>query len=70
MGELRKEMNEKLAKMIKEAKSSKRNQSIPKRKNHKQTRSRIETSHGNAQMIKTVKQTHLIPTVKKKKYRR
>ena len=44
MGELRKEINEKLAKMIKEAMNSKRMQSIPKRKNHEQTTSRIDTS--------------------------
>ena len=43
MTELRKEMNEKVEKMMREVKNSRRTQSIPNRKNNGQTTSRIET---------------------------
>ena len=43
MAELRKEMNEKLEKMMIEVKNSRRTQSIPSKRNNGQTTSRIET---------------------------
>ena len=67
VSDLRKEIDEKLEKMLKEMKDSRRAQSVPGRKYQEQNTPQIGTQ--KLRITKTMKQTHLNQKIKKTKYR-
>ena len=64
---LRKEMDEKLEKILKEMKHNRRTQSVPNRRYREQTTPEQEPR--NTQVMKTVKKTHLSQKIKNVRYR-
>ena len=64
---LRKEMDEKLEKILKEMKNNRRTQSVQNRRYQEQTPPEQEPQ--NTQVMRTVKKTHLSQKTKKVKYR-
>ena len=64
---LRKEMDEKLEKILKEMKNNRRTQSVPNRRYREQNTPEQEPR--NTQVMKTVKKTHLSQKIKNVRYR-
>ena len=64
---LRKEMDDKLEKILKEMKNNRRTQSVPNRRYREQNTPRAGTQ--NTQVMRTVKKTHLSQKINIVKYR-